>query len=585
MRTEKTRVLVVGGGPVGLSTALHLDRQGVEAVVLEKHPGTATHPKASYFNLRTMEILARLGVADDLYASALMPAGISFYTTLAGHRLGGLSPMDFPEHVGAVMGASSTPGCVSSQAVLEALLAGHVSRSLHAEVRFGHEKTAIEQDGSGVRAVVRDHESGQDYAIEADYAVICEGVRSSTREQYGRAMVGPPAFGHVMNIYLEADLESLVAEKDQALYWIATPKAPGVFIALGGNRRRFCFNTAWYPDRGEKAEDYDEARCLDLVHAALGTRDLPVKILAVGPWVLCGQVIDRYREGRLFFGGDTAHLNIPTGGFGFNTGMQETHNLAWKIAAVLRGAAPDRLLDTYHDERRAIAVFNVEKSRENAMNIQRTGAVIGAASSGNEEIDLDTEQGREQRARLSAAIAEQKTHFLFLGQEIGFGYWDSPIVVPDGTPHYAELHGVADPVFTYIPNARPGARAPHVWVEDRRNGVPFRSLLELLDGGFVLLARGESGAAWAREAASAPLPLPLACYQVGAPGEEADLVDVNGEFPSCYGLEAGGAVLVRPDGHVAWRSTSAPSAHRGPGVREALDIALARTATATAPAA
>lgn len=575
MRSEKTQVLVVGGGPVGLSTALHLDRQGVSSIVLEKHPGTATHPKASYFNVRTMEILARLGVADELYASALMPAGISFFTTLTGYRLGGIGPGDFPEHLESMMRASSTPGCVSSQVILEALLARHVDAAPNTEVRFGHEKTAIAQDASRVRAVVRDRATGEDYAIEADYAVICEGVHSATREQYGRQLLGPPAFGHVMNIYLKADLESLVEQKDQALYWIATPKAPGVFLALGGERRRFCFNTPWYPEKGERAEDYDEDRCLGLVHAALGTRSIDVKILAAGPWVLCGQVIDRYREGRVFFGGDTAHLNIPTGGFGFNTGMQETHNLAWKIAAVLSGVAPDRLLDTYHEERHAIAVFNVEKSRENATNIQRTGAVIGTGPRGNEDIDLDTERGREQRARLTEAIAEQKTHFLFLGQEIGFGYWDSPVVVPDGTPHYADLHGVADAVFTYVPNARPGARAPHVWVDDRRHGVPFRSLLELLDGSFTLLGCGEAGTAWIREAEKALLPVALERYRVG---DDGDLVDLNGDFRACYGLEGGGAVLVRPDGHVAWRSAGDFASHRGPRIAGALDLALARKA-------
>lgn len=581
MRTERTQVLVIGGGPVGLSTALHLDRQGIDCIVLEKHSGTATHPKASYFNLRTMEILARLGVANDVYATALFPAGLSFYTKLTGYKLGALRTGDFMDHVERVMNASSTPACVSSQVVLERILADHAAKAAHVSLRFGHEKTAIEQDDIRVRATVRDRPGGEDYAIEADYAIVCEGVHSSTRSECGRRMIGPPAFGHVMNIYIEADLESVVDEKDQALYWTATAKAPGVFIALGGDRRHFCFNTPWSPERGQKPEDFTEERCLDLVREAIGTHDLPVKILAVGPWVLCGQVIDEYRQGRLFFGGDTAHLNIPTGGFGFNTGMQETHNLAWKIAAVLRGAAPDRLLDTYHHERRGIAVFNVEKSRENAVNIQRTGAVMGGEGSDNDEIDLDTARGARQRAERSAAIAEQKTHFLFLGQEIGFGYWDSPIVVPDGTPHYAELHGVEDPVYVYVPNARPGARAPHCWVEDRRSGHALRSLLELFDGDFVLLTHGVQGAAWAAEL-TGDTPVPVVHYRVGAPGEDADLIDVHGAWGACYGIPRDGAVLVRPDGHVAWRAAASPAEYCGPGVREALDVALARAASAAA---
>ena len=166
-------------------------------------------------------------------------------------------------------------------------------------------------------------------------------MRSSTREALGRKLVGPPPFGHCVNIYIDADIQSLVDEPDQALFWTSTPEATGGFIALGGDRSKYCFNTPYFPEQGERPEDFTEERCLAKVRAALGTDELPVKILAVGPWVLCGQVIDEYRQGRIFFGGDTAHLNIPTGGFGFNTGMQETHNLAWKIAAVLRGDAPD----------------------------------------------------------------------------------------------------------------------------------------------------------------------------------------------------------------------------------------------------
>lgn len=576
MRTERTQVLVIGGGPVGLSTALHLSRQGVETILVEKHETTASHPKASYFNMRTMEILARLGVAADVYATALMPMGVSFYTSLKGYRLGVLSAMDYPDHAMRMIQSTSTPGCVSSQVVLESILAEHAGRAPHVSMRFGHEKTATEQDDRRVRTTVRDRRSGEEYAIESDYAIACEGVRSSTREACGRKLVGPPPFGHVINIYFEGDVESLVEEHDQALFWTSTPKAVGAFIALGGNRRRWCFNTPYDPDKGERPEDFTKERCLEKLHDAFGTRDLPVTILAVAPWVLCGQVIDEYRHGRILFGGDTAHLNIPTGGFGFNTGMQETHNLAWKLAAVLGGVSPDSLLDTYHTERRPVAVFNVEKSRENALNIRRTGATFGGEVPDNDEIDLDTPRGAAQRADRSQAIAEQKTHFLFLGQEIGFGYWDSPIVVPDGSRHYAEEHGVDDPVYVYIPNARPGARAPHCWVEDRAG--ERRSLLELLDGNFVLLTAGAGGAAWARDVSEgAAPPVPVRHYHVGEAGDAgADLVDVDSFWRGAYGIAGDGAVLVRPDGHVAWRATAAPEEHRGVGVRDALEIALGR---------
>jgi hypothetical protein len=291
---------------------------------------------------------------------------------------------------------------------------------------------------------------------------------------------------------------------------------------------------------------------------------------------LCGQVIDEYRQGRIFFGGDTAHLNVPTGGFGFNTGMQETHNLAWKLAAVLRGDAPDAMLDTYHQERHPIAVFNVEKSRENAINIRDTGATFGGYVPDNDEIDLDTPKGRRQRAERAAAILKQKTHFLFLGQEIGYGYWNSPLIVHDGSRHYAEEHGIDDPVYIYVPNARPGARAPHCWVAMASHPDARTAIHDLFGKGFVLLTYGPRSAAWATNVALPIGHTHVRHYHVGPPGRDADIIDLDGTWPRYYGIDSEGAVLVRPDGHVSWRARSAPELHKGVGVREALEVALGR---------
>ncbi len=256
--------------------------------------------------------------------------------------------------------------------------------------------------------------------------------------------------------------------------------------------------------------------------------------------------------------------------------MQETHNLAWKLAAVLRGLALPALLDTYHQERRPIAVFNVEKSRENAVNIRQTGATFGGRVPDTDEIDLDTPRGRAQREAKSRAIREQKTHFLFLGQEIGYGYWDSPIIVPDGTRHYAEEHHVDDPVYIYIPNARPGARAPHCWVARGGNGDARFPLHDLFTTDFVLLTCGEGGAAWVRTLQKPSDSVLLRHYRIGEPGSAADLVDVDQQWRGDYGIPDDGAVLIRPDGHVCWRVCSGPECPTGVGLAEALEIALGR---------
>jgi len=575
MKNLETSVLIVGGGPVGLSTALHLAHNGIESVIVEKNRSTALHPKASYFNVRTMEILGRLGVADELYATALLGASVSFYTKLTGHRLGGLSGADFPDYVTSVLSSTPRPGCISSQIVLEAILKKHADDNPLIQVLFNHEKTALEQDESRVRTTILDRDSGESTIVESAYVIACDGVHSSTREELGATMVGPPPFGHMINTYFQADIESLVPDSDQALYWISSPEAPGVFISLGRDRQKWCFNTPYFPERGERAEDYTEARCMEKLYAALGTRDLPVKILAIGPWVLCGQVVDRYQVGRVFFGGDTAHLNIPTGGFGFNTGMQETQNLAWKIAAVLGGWAPSRLLESYHEERRPIAVFNVEASRDNAMRIRETGASLGDEAPDVAEVDQDTPTGQAQRDQLSAAIAKQRSHFLFLGQEIGFDYANSSIVVPDGTQHYVEEHGVEDPIFTYLPNARPGARAPHCWLTHSGSDGVRLSTLDLFGKEFVLLVAGDP-AVWSGALDAGVDDIPIRWVGIGPAEGGSEYRDDEATFLENYGLEAGGAVLVRPDGHVAWRALRAPDHHQGVPLTDAVEIAIAR---------
>jgi 2,4-dichlorophenol 6-monooxygenase len=559
-----TDVVIIGGGPVGLAASLLLACHGIRSVVLEKNASTATHPKASAFNTRTMEILRQLGIADEVYASTDPVAGVSFYTSLTGYKLGEISMKDAPGYLDNLLASTPSPLTISSQIVLEAILKRHAGENEFIDVRFNTLKTRLQQDEAGVTVDAIDRRTDQPLQVRAAYAVACDGAASPTRKELGRALIGPPAFGYQINVYLEADIEGLLdANSHQALYWIANPEAAGVFIGLGGDWKKWCFNFSYFPDKGESPEDFTEAVCLEKIHKAIGTDQLPVKILSIGAWVLCGQVIDHMRDGRVFFGGDAAHLNIPTGGFGFNTGMQEIHNLAWKLAYVIHDRAPESLLDSYDRERREIAVYNIERSRENAHNIRLTGAGVGAEILDADEIELDTEAGRQQRQVRSDAIAAQSSHFIFLGQEIGFGYWDSPLVTPDGSPHYADEHDIEDPVSTYVANARPGARAPHCWLQQPGQEGQF-SILDLFDTGFTLLTtpgnqpQGISATA------------PVTTYTIGEPGSQADLIDASGDWRRCYGIDGSGAVLIRPDGHVAWR-------HRGPVDVSDINQALVRS--------
>jgi 2,4-dichlorophenol 6-monooxygenase len=524
-----------------------------------------------------MEILRELQVADDVYAQTGPVGGVSFYTSLTGYKLGEIKMADHPDYIERLIASSPSPLTISSQIVLEKILKQHADESEMVDLRFGHEKISLQQaeddvDADYVDAEIVDLNTGLSSSIRSSYVIACDGAASPTRREFNREMLGAPAFGHQINVYIEADIESLVdTTSHQALYWISTEGVSGVFIGLGGDWKHWCFNFSYFPHKGEKAEDFTEAVCLQKVQAALGTDALPVKILSIGPWVLCGQVIDEYRQGRVFFGGDAAHLNIPTGGFGFNTGMQEIHNLAWKLAYVLRGLAPDELLDSYHDERRDVAVFNVETSRKNAINIRETGAGLGSEVEDADEMETDSPRGERQRKKRTDAIEHQCNHFIFLGQEIGFGYWDSGLITKDGSAHYVEEHGVEDPIYTYIANARPGARAPHCWVT--QNGT-LLSLLDLYTTEFTLLIHGDVHA-WKETLVDLPEDVPINVYSIGDPDSRADLIDIHGVWNQYYGIEKAGAVLIRPDGHVSWRAATKADDHDGSSVKTAIMKSLA----------
>jgi 2-polyprenyl-6-methoxyphenol hydroxylase-like FAD-dependent oxidoreductase len=501
-------VLIVGGGPVGLCASLVLGRFGIPSLLVERHPGTSIHPRARGLNVRTMELIRSWGLEDTVRAAGRAQESARYVIwaeSLAGREH---KRMEVPSHRAFLDPAISPASYVAcAQNDLEPVLLARARSYNGADFRFRHELLSFRQDDTEVLATVRDRATGQEVSVEAAYLIAADGAENGVRAALGLPVSGAGVIGHWVGSYFEADLGRFVADRPSLLYWIDNPDVQGLFVAVN-NLDRWVFQTRYDPTRGEAVADFTEERCVDLVRKAAGVPDLAVKPLSVLPWTMASRIADRFRVGRVLLAGDAAHVIPPAGGQGLNVGIQGAHNLAWKLAGVLRGWAGPDLLDTYQTERLPIARLQSEEALRNTQRPQQ--------------------------------------NLRNLGLVLGFAY-ESPAIVPDGTPPPE----VADPVADYVPTARPGHRAPHLWLE---RGGERLSPLDLFDTRFTLLA-GRDGRAWSETARgiASDWGVPLHAYTVGPGG---DLADPTGAWARLYGLGPNGAVLVRPDGHVAWRSAA-----------------------------
>src|SRR5690349_16022156 len=370
-------VLIAGGGPVGLTASMLLSRLGVRSLLVERHPGTSIHPKARGINSRTMEIFRQVGVEDAVRAAGLAPGRSGFIVwtrSLAGEELERRTPArSRPE----AEQASPVIRCLCAQDDLEPVLRAHAESLGPGALRFGTELTGFSQHDDDVVVTLRDARGEQQ--IRARYLIAADGARSRVRESLGIAMRGNAGIYRSINILLHADLTPWVADRPAALYFVEQPGLKATFLTINGaNRWGFLINNL--PLNG--ADDYPPERCAAVVRQAAGVPDLSVEILGAVPWVAAAQVAERYRDGRVFLAGDAAHHMPPTGGFGMNTGVQDAHNLAWKLAAVLEGWACPALLDTYDAERRPFGEFVTQQCLETARSMGRGPQGSSASSAG-----------------------------------------------------------------------------------------------------------------------------------------------------------------------------------------------------------
>ena len=541
---DGTEVVVVGAGPTGLSAALALGRLGVRTTLVERNASTARHPQGHVENGRTMELFRLWGVEDAVRAQGLPPAfkgAVSFRTRMAGTTLGDLV---FDPGCEWLMGHDGQgPAALSStpQDRLEPVLLEALEALPSVTLRFSTEVVALDQDEDGVSVGLSAAGGGSPETLRARYVVAADGPRSPAREGLGVGVDGPGYLGSQLGIYFHADLSAWTRARPAALYWLYNPEVQGVMISLDGDRRwHLLFG---YDAEKESIEDYPPERVEAIVRQLVGDDDVELDVRSSLRWRMRAAVARRSRVGRVFLAGDAAHTMPPTGGMGMNTGIGDAHNLAWKLHAVLRGAAGEGLLGTYEAERLPVGRTNTENSVSNAQTMMRTGlsGIMTADPQGFARIEQP--DGEALRERLAAAIPGQRDHFCFDGLSFGYSYASSAVVDDGSEPAPSD-------VGSYRPVARPGSRAPHVWL--RRDGVEV-STIDLFDDTFALLSASPAWAAAGRAVAAGERAA-LASLLVG-PGDDADLQDPGGGWARAYGVGASGAVLVRPDGHVAWRTT------------------------------
>jgi 2-polyprenyl-6-methoxyphenol hydroxylase-like FAD-dependent oxidoreductase len=533
-------VIIVGGGPCGLMLANELGRRGIAAVLVDDKPGTAFNPQANATQARTMEHFRRLGFADEVRSVGLPPdhpTDIAYFTRFATYELARFrlpSSRAARESVTTLSGswsAAELPHRVS-QKYVEAILHRHAARLPSIALCYGWRMSGFADHGGHVTAEIERVADGARTSLRGAYLVGADGPRSAVRQQLGFRYTGNTGFvrefmgGRMYAIYVRVPDFYRVVPHGAAWMNVTINRDRRALMAAVDGRGEFAFHTQLRATEEESRVTTADAEAM--IQAAIGAR-VDLEILSRCTWTAGHALVaDQFQRGRVFLGGDAAHLFTPTGGLGYNTAVEDAVNLGWKLAAVIKGQGGDALLDSYAIERRPLAVRNTGYAQAFADSL---GLFQPA-----QEIEDDTPEGAAARQQAGAYLdAHARAEFNIPGITFGGRYDGSPLIVADGTAP------PPDTVNSYVPTGCPGGRAPHLWLADGR------SLFDAFGFDWTLLRLGKqapAGAGFERAASR----LGLALTVVDLPGDAArDL----------YGADL---ALIRPDQIVAWRGDGAAPA-------------------------
>lgn len=516
-RVHDADVLIVGAGPVGSALAIELGRLNLRCLILERRTKRSPQPRAKLTNIRTMTLLRRWGIADQVRSRAPLPpsfpSDIAFVTRLRGWEL-----TRFPNALSTAADRSRPypePAQQVPQDVLEDVLRNHAMSFPSVTVMTGVQFESFQQTTSGIRAVATPVDRAEDVQVEARYIAGCDGAHSLVRELAGIEMPGMDLAPNVSAVFRAPTLWSQHDKSPAVHYWTLTPAASGILGPLDPTE------LWWYhlneAPNGGRLSDAEVSRSF---FAAIGG-EFPCEVIANNPWLAQRRIASSYRVGRAFLLGDAAHLHPPMGGYGMNMGIGDAVDLGWKLGAVTTGWGGPSLLDSYETERRPIHMRVIEEATTNYEN----------NSNRYRDVNLEAEgpAGDEVRRRIAARIREEKaSEFASIGVQLGYRHERSPLVIADGS------EATPNEVGSYVPTARPGHLAPHAWVDEKR------CIYDLLGPGFTLLrltADRNTGLSLVRAAQACGMPLTV----------------VDLPRPDLRALYGADLVLVRPDQQVAWR--------------------------------